>query len=178
LGYTGAARELSVAAIESEPGWVAVRGVPLYRQQGDHDCGSTALAMVLRYWDVEARVQHLLDRRDDERLSAADLRSLARDAGFDAFVIEGTVEDLVHEIEAGRPVIVGAAKPSVRGRVAHYAVVIGIHPGSRRIATIDPATGYAQNGYRGFLDEWLGADRVLLVVLPRAHTASTVSLRD
>jgi hypothetical protein len=114
LGYTGAARELSVAAIESEPGWVAVRGVPLYRQQGDHDCGSTALAMVLRYWDVEARVQHLLDRRDDERLSAADLRSLARDAGFDAFVIEGTVEDLVPTMTGRRASLERTTRAVVR----------------------------------------------------------------
>ncbi len=166
IGYTGAARELSSTAVDSEPGWIAVHGVPLYRQQHQHDCGPTALAMVLRYWDHDAHVEALLEQRDDERRSTADLRKLARDRGFAAFVLEGTVEDLVHEISNGRPVIVGVAKPSVNGRVSHYEVVIGIHPASRRIATLDPAEGWRQNTYAGFLDEWLSTGRVLLVVLP------------
>jgi ABC-type bacteriocin/lantibiotic exporter with double-glycine peptidase domain len=172
IGYTGAARELSSTAIDAEPGWIAVRGVPLYRQHHQHDCGPTALAMVLRYWDHDARVEVLLEQREDERRSSADLRKLARERGFSAFVLEGTVEDLVHEISNGRPVIVGVAKPSVRGRVAHYEVVIGIHPGSRRIATLDPAEGWRQNTYAGFLDEWVSTGRVLIVVLPEAPAGS------
>jgi ABC-type bacteriocin/lantibiotic exporter with double-glycine peptidase domain len=167
LGYTGAARDLSSTALDSEPGWIAVRGVPLYRQQHQHDCGPTALAMVLRYWDRDAQVDALLAARDDDRRSSADLRGLARDRGFAAFVLEGTVEDLVHEISNGRPVIVGVAKPSVQGRVAHYEVVVGIHPRSRRVATLDPAAGWRQNTYAGFIDEWVTTGRVLIVVLPK-----------
>jgi ABC-type bacteriocin/lantibiotic exporter with double-glycine peptidase domain len=170
FGYTGAARDLSSTAIDSEPGWIAVRGVPLYRQQHQHDCGPTALAMVLRYWDHDAQVEALLQSRD-ERRSTADLRSLARDRGFAAFVLEGTVEDLVHEISNGRPVIVGVAKPSVQGRVAHYEVVVGIHPRSQRVATLDPAVGWRQNTYAGFIDEWVTTGRVLIVVLPKKADA-------
>ena len=178
LGYTGAARDLSSKALESEPGWISVRGVPAYRQQGNHDCGSTALAMVLRYWDPAARVDYLLEPPKDQRLTTAELRALARDAGFNAFVLEGTVEDLVHEIKTGRPVIVGVAKPSLEGRVAHYEVVVGIHPASRRIATVDPAEGYRQNTYAGFFDEWVATEQVLIVVLPPGPQAPTVSVRD
>jgi predicted double-glycine peptidase len=176
FGYTGAARDLASTALDREPGWIAVRGVPLYRQHGGHDCGPTALAMVLRYWDGDAHVEALLAPRVDERVSSADLRELAREQGFAAFVIEGTVEDLVHEIETGRPVIVGVAKPSVEGRIAHYEVVVGIHPRSRRIATLDPAHGWRQNSYAGFLDEWLATGSVLIVVLPKATHGARASL--
>ena len=84
-----------------------------------------------------------------------------------AFVIEGEVEDLVHELEAGRPAIVGTAKPTITGEhVAHYEVVVGVHAASQRIATLDPAAGLRQNSYSGFFEEWLPTGRVLLVVLP------------
>jgi hypothetical protein len=64
-------------------------------------------------------------------------------------------------------VIVGMAKPTATGAVAHYEVVVGLHVDSRRIATLDPAAGMKQNTLLGFLKEWQPTGRVLLVVLPR-----------
>ena len=176
FGYTGKSRELSSNALIQEHGWVAVRGVPLYRQNAHHDCGPTTLAMVLRFWDPNADVRPLLDRPVDAQVSAADLRELARARGYSAFVLAGKVDDLVHELKAGRPVIVGVAKPTALGPLAHYEVLVGMHPQTQRMATLDPALGWRQNTYSGFLEEWLATGSVLIVILPPAtshtHTAS------
>jgi len=166
FGYTGKSSELSRDALVKERGWVAVHGVPLYRQQAHHDCGPTALAMVLRFWDPKADVQPLLARPVDAQSSAADLRGMAREHGFSAFVVEGKVEDLVHEIKLGRPVIVGVAKSTALGPIAHYEVLVGMHPSSQRVATLDPARGIRQNSYASFLEEWVATGNVLIVVLP------------
>jgi hypothetical protein len=68
--------------------------------------------------------------------------------------------------------VVGTAKPVIAGeRAAHYEVVVGIHPQTRRVATLDPAAGVRQNSFAGFLEEWLSTGQVLLVVLPPAGHA-------
>jgi len=142
----------------------------MFIQRGRHDCGPTALAMVLRYWDAAFDVRPLLDAPADVRVSAASLRDTARAAGFSAFVVQGTVDDLVHEIKAGRPVILGMAKPTATGPIAHYEVLIGFHPASGRVALLDPAVGPRQASYRDLLEEWTPTGSVLLAVLPRRAT--------
>ena len=176
FGYTGKSNMVVASdAIVKERGWVVVQGVPLYRQQGHHDCGPTALAMVLRYWEPSSDVNALLARPLDARVSAADLREIARARGFSAFVLDGEVEDLIHEIKLGRPVIVGVAKPTATGPIAHYEVLIGFHKATQRVATLDPARGWRQNTFAGFLEEWVATGKVLLVVLPRAPATAAVA---
>lgn len=171
--YTGTGRELTAGALVSERGWLSVSQVPLLRQHSEHDCGPTALAMVLGYWQRRAGVATTppVSAGSDRRYSAAELRDQARALGFSAFVVAGTLPDLVHELQQQRPVIVGMAKPTVHGAVAHYEVVVAIHAASQRIATLDPALGWRQNSLRGFLQEWVPAGQLLLVVLgPAAAT--------
>jgi len=164
--YTGGAREMRSDTFRREPGWIYVRHVPLLRQHGDHDCGPTALAMVVGYYQPGLRNSPLLDARTDVRASAADLRDRARALGLTAFVVEGQPEDLVHELQSGRPMIVGMAKPTVQGAISHFEVVVGMHGPSRRIATFDPAEGWRQSSLFDFMTEWQATGRVLLVVMP------------
>jgi ABC-type bacteriocin/lantibiotic exporter with double-glycine peptidase domain len=170
--YTGGARDVTPNIWKYERGWVAVDNVPLFKQQGELDCGPTALAMVLAYWKVgEPTEERWQPGADDTRASAGELRDHARSLGLAAFVVEGGLEDIKHELSAGRPVIVGVAKPTVEGDVAHYEVVVGLHPESKRIATLDPAAGWRQNSLEGFLREWIPTGRVLLIVAPKQENA-------
>ena len=173
-GYTGAARNFEPQALRSEPGWIAVDHVPLMRQHGLHDCGPTALAMVLSYWYPAVPAERWTPvQKTDRRLSAGELRDRARALGLSAFVVEGTLEDIAHELKRKRPVIVGTVKP-IGGRdrgVSHYEVVVGIHPKTKRIATLDPAAGWRQNSLEEFLKEGAPSGRLLLVVLPREAPA-------
>jgi hypothetical protein len=165
--YMGGATTLRPKDLQEEPGWVTVRGVQPLRQKDDHDCGPTALSMVLNYWQPERARETLPNLPLDRQASAAELRDAARNRGLSAFVVEGEPEDLVHELEQGRPVIVGVAKPTTQDAVSHYEVVVGMHLASRRIATYDPADGIRQNTFGGFLMEWKSAGSVLLVVMPK-----------
>ena len=85
-GYTGGARALRPDSFRREPGWIFVRHVPLLRQQGDHDCGPTALAMVVEYYQPQLRDSPWLAARTDVRASAADLRDRARALGMNALL--------------------------------------------------------------------------------------------
>lgn len=164
-GYIGSARSIRPDELHTSD-WTAVGDVHLIRQQAEHDCGAAALAMVLAHYQPDLSTAAVELAESGERLSAVDLRDYARAHGFSAFVMEGSPKDLLFELRHGRPVIVGMAKPTIEGRVAHYEVVVGINSSDRMIATLDPAEGYRQNSYEGFVAEWQHAGRVLIVVIP------------
>lgn len=174
LGYAGDATQLSATNLREEPGWLAVKGVPVLRQENELDCGLTALEMVLRFHGLQLPAHAADQRLAHGRWSAGELREVAREQGLQAFIVEGSVDDLVHELEAGRPVVVGTSKPTVTGEsVAHYEVVVGLNRESKRVATVDPAAGMRQNTFQGFLQEWLPTGSVLLVVIPAATEAAS-----
>jgi predicted double-glycine peptidase len=154
--------------VHEERGWIFIDNVPLVRQKAEHDCGPAALAMVVSYLRPELANDPFFTRAANTRVSVRDLRDHARALGLSAFVLEGTPEDLVHEIQNRRPVIAGVGKPTVRGPVFHYEVVIGFHPETRRVLMLDPAEGWLQNSFAGFIEEWQATGRVLLVVIPPA----------
>ncbi len=165
--YTGTARSFEPETLETEPGWLAVRGVPLVRQEMREDCGAAALAMVLAYWrtpisidDVKAACPPI----PDKGIRAGDLREYARKKGLQAFLIHGQIADLETEIGRRRPVVVGLVKPYVSGTFTHYEVVVGIHPEQRLVVTLDPARGWQQNSFDGFLAEWEPAGKPTLVL--------------
>ena len=169
--YTGTATTMQPNTLHKEPGWVSIEGVPELRQAHELDCGPTALAMVLSYYGVADRKSVLAALPADKRVSVSDLRDLARKLGLESYVVEGKPEDLVFELQHGRPVIVGVAKPTLQDAVAHYEVLVGMHRDSQRVATIDPAAGLRENTFGGFLTEWQGSGRVLLLVIPKRKDA-------
>jgi ABC-type bacteriocin/lantibiotic exporter with double-glycine peptidase domain len=168
--YRGSARTISPAAIHADGGWLLVRGVPFLPQTGDEDCGAAALAMVLRYWNVATSPAEVAGAHPQSRgrgLRAGELRDFARGRGVDAFVVHGEPGDLRHELERGRPLIVGLAKPYTGRTLAHYEVLIGLHRDGRRVLTLDPAQGWRENTLEGFAAEWGAARQLLLVVFRR-----------
>ncbi len=184
--YAGTSRSITphdvARDVAADPGWIIVGNVPLIRQRSDADCGSAAAAMVLTYWSDPITVDEL-DARDPTAAAhgwrAGQLRTLLRGRGFDAFVISGRLEDLTHEINQGRPVVVGVVKRYGGDRaLAHYEVVVGVHPSRHRILTLDPADGWRENTLEGFDREWGPSDRTTLVVLPRAHRATAALQRS
>ena len=66
--------------------------------------------------------------------------------------MSGTFDDLFAQVERGRPVVVGLAKPMALtgGRsLAHYEVVIGLNRSRRLILSLDPAEGLRENTLEG-----------------------------
>jgi ABC-type bacteriocin/lantibiotic exporter with double-glycine peptidase domain len=167
--YSGSARDANVAGLAREGRWVVVQ-VPLVEQHGESDCGTAALASVLGYWGRPTSVEAIdrgIQRRAGARASAAELEDYARARGLSAFTLFATFDDVRHELDEGRPVIVGVAKPYSPGRArAHFEVVVGYEPGTLRVLTLDPARGARENELSGFLAEWEPTGRVALVAAP------------
>lgn len=175
--YPGTARPADLGELRQEEGWILLDGVPVVRQASQKGCGAACLAMVLGRWGVRARTEEL--EREcagpaADGILASDLREAARRRGLAAFLFAGTVADLEHELRRGRPVIVGVAKPDGGQYTAHFEVVVGLHPGSGRVAALDPGIGPTCDSVAGFEAEWARTKGVTLVVFrPEAPVAST-----
>jgi hypothetical protein len=168
--YQGQERTAHEGHIDAEAGWVRVASVPLVRQRAAWDCGLAALTMVLRYWSIapDATSFEELTRvavLEGRSIRAGELRAIARAHGAEAFLFHATLVDLEVELGRGRPVLVGEQKSTLGGSVAHYAVVIGVHPGSQRVLLLDPALGLRENSYADFELEWAPTGRLALLVV-------------
>jgi ABC-type bacteriocin/lantibiotic exporter with double-glycine peptidase domain len=167
--YTGSATAFAPDQLEREPGWLAVRNVPVVKQQSETDCGAAAIAMVVTYWTTEPTARLLAELRPVRRpgLAAGRLRDFARRRDLTAYLVSGQIADLERELAAGRPVLVGLVKPQRKGALTHYEVVVGFHRQKGIVVTLDPARGWRQNQLRGFLAEWKPAANLALVVVGR-----------
>jgi len=166
-GYRGSAHPVNPTQLATEPGWELIRDVPFVPQASDVECGAAAIAMVVAYWNGTPPAATMVQLRPvpERGLAASRLRDQARAAGLASYVIEGNFVDLARELDAGRPVIVGVAKPIGRHEVLdHYEVVVGLHRERGLIATLDPSEGWQQDTLRGFAREWATAGFVTVVV--------------
>jgi len=167
--YHGSARTVSPGDLGRERGWVMVEGLRPVRQSSDRDCGAAALATMLRHWSVAGTPGEIL--RDvpiepGHGIAIGALRDYARRKGLAAFVIQGELADLIKEVGLNRPVLVGLMQRHGGSSLAHFEVVAGINPITRRVLLIDPARGLSEDSYEGFSVEWGGAGRPALVIVP------------
>ena len=164
--YLGTAQDWDPRSAEDD--FVLLRGLDPVRQGDSYDCGPAALTMVLRYLGAQVALEESVRQLSPGRtgVPAGSLRDLARARGFKAHLIEGGFADLEEHLRKERPLIVGLVKPHLTGALPHYEVVAGIDPVQRCVATIDPGRGWTLNTYEGFLDEWAGSGRLLLVIAP------------
>ena len=171
IGYTGAARPLDPARLETEPGWSTVARMRALRQDTLSDCGAAAMAMVAFHYGVEVSPADVSDDvgptargRRGIRLSA--LRSWAWNRGLRAFAIHASFRDLAHEVDRNRPIIIGLVQPHGHHLASHYEVVVGVQRDRKEVATIDPASGWRLRSASELDREWKPAGRPALVVLP------------
>lgn len=164
--YLGSAVDVEAQTLDAEPGWTLVRDVPVVLQEEEKDCGAAATAMVLQYWGLPVNRTDVLAAYPihSDGMRAGDLRDFTRRHGLRAFLLQGEFADLAKELGKRRPVIVGMVKPYLTGALTHYEVVVGIHEERRLVVTIDPAHGWRQNTFDGFLKEWNPSNRLTLVV--------------
>lgn len=165
-GYLGSARPIETSAFDVEPGWVTVRNIPFQAQESETDCGAACAAMVLTHNGHPSTTKGVVDvaPTTKEGMQAGQIRDFIKGRGLDSFLFHGTLDDLKTELAAGRPVIVGVKKPYTNGPWNHYEVVMAINPGTKQVATLDPARGLRQNTYEGFLQEWEPTGKLTIVV--------------
>jgi ABC-type bacteriocin/lantibiotic exporter with double-glycine peptidase domain len=180
--YAGSARSVTSSQIERERGWSRVSGVPFVRQEHASDCGPAALSSVLQYWgldDARESIERALEKPGQPAGTlAGDLRDYARTRGLRAYVFGGTLRDIQHELALGRPVIAGVHQRLTSERVLrHYVVVVGYHEDRGQILLVDPARGLRRDSVKGFVEEWSGSERLLLVVFPAGEVTVAGRLR-
>jgi ABC-type bacteriocin/lantibiotic exporter with double-glycine peptidase domain len=170
--YSGGARPIHPSKVTVDRGWIVAAPTPVYKQRGPIDCGPTALAMVAARWRVPLTVDDAiasLPTPPPEGSSLGDLRELAKQRGLTAFAIAGDHDTLLHELRAGRPVLIGLLAPYGKSYLqSHYEVVMAAHPAEGKFATIDPARGWRTRSWKDLDAEWKPAGRPTLVVLGRA----------
>ena len=176
--YVGRSRPID-PIVTATPTWDRAPNVVAHRQRAMNDCGVAAAATVVSRWRGAEAAEALMagERAPRHGLRARAIRDLLRARGLKAFVIAGTFADLEHELEAGRPVIIGTVKP-VDGRraIAHYEVVVAIEPERRVVMTHDPSLGWRQMSYDDLEREWKASKRTTIVALPATTTSdATVS---
>ncbi len=176
FSYSGGARAVDPARVTVADGWIVAGPPPALRQRGAIDCGPTALAMVAQRWNVALSADEAvaaLPKPPPEGASLGDLRDLARARGLTAYAIAGDRGTLVHELSAGRPVLLGLHAPYGPKYVqSHYEVLVATRPGDETFVTIDPARGWRIRSWRDLDAEWKPAGRPTLVVLGRAAASA------
>jgi ABC-type bacteriocin/lantibiotic exporter with double-glycine peptidase domain len=157
------------ARLAAQDGWIRAAPTPQLRQRGDQDCGPTALAMVAARWNVKlsvAEAARALPPAPPLGASLGELRDLARRRGLEAFAISAEHSTLLHELRAGRPVLLGLYQPYGGKYVRpHYEVLVASRPSSGQYVTLDPARGWRVRSWKDLDAEWRPAGRPALVVL-------------
>ena len=172
LSYTGGAKSVDAAKVQSSDGWLRASSTPVVKQQAQTDCGLAALAMVAGAWGQRWSIA---DLRHDVRMTPhgvklGALRDVARARGLVAYAIAGKPADLKRELAHGRPVLLGLQLPfEANQALHHYEVVVAMNPRDGTVITLDPATGKTLQRTQSVLEaEWKPVGFPALVVVGTA----------
>ncbi|HVE13975.1 MAG TPA: C39 family peptidase [Elusimicrobiota bacterium] len=160
---------ISAAAVHAAaPRAAAALDVPFF-PDGSGQCGPTALASVLRYWGDSARPGELRDqiyRGDLKGSLPVDLLLAARARGLSARILEGSLDELKRELDAGHPVIAFVNVGLRAYPVGHYLVLTGYDEARRLLYAHSGTQKDALVPYGRFERQWRNAERWALLVLP------------
>lgn len=146
---------------------VELTATPFFPQR-DYQCGPAALATVLGasgqpvHPDELTESLYLPDRHGTLQV---ELAAAARRHGRLAVALDGSLADLVAQLQAGRPVLVLQNLASSLIPVWHYAVVVGYLPDRDRFVLRSGRDQRLLVGRRRFAATWKRADHWSLVLL-------------
>jgi hypothetical protein len=102
------------------------------------------------------------------------MEEYARSVGLRSYVFYGTMKDVVHELERGRPVIVGLGKMiEEKKALSHYEVVVGWEPEKKQVLVLDPGQGFRVASLDAFAREWAVSKGVTMVAMPENRAVGT-----
>lgn len=146
---------------------VLLESVPFYPQQA-YQCGPAALAGVLAAVGVPADPAvlapqvYLPGRRGSLQL---ELLAATRRAERIPYLVGGDQEELFAQLQAGRPVLVFQNLQTRHFPVWHYAVLVGLDPGTNRVFLNSGAERGLGMAAPAFLRTWDWAGRWAMVAL-------------
>jgi predicted double-glycine peptidase len=161
-----------------------VSGLPPLRQDAQYACGPVCVAAVASHWGVTLAEFKARCARAPQDTTGQDLQALAEAIGLQAFVFQGSSDDLRENLRQGRPMIIMITKPpdpalrqtGVLGGLAlaiservphpsHWVVVIGLL-GDEAVIVHDPAAGPIQIKAAAF-NKWWAEQSNLCVLIAR-----------
>ena len=151
--------------------------VPLYPQEEYH-CGPAALAGLFGYYG-EARTPREIAQwvyvPDKKGSLQIEMQSAIRQAGFLAYPMDANIEDILHEIDAGNPVLVLQNLGLSWWPQWHYANVIGYNLDDQQIIINSGQTASYTVGLRTFSNTWDRAGSWAMLVMPPSTVPATAT---
>ena len=146
-------------------------------KQSPGGCGSAAISMLLQYWhahgaeitaqraDADA-IQKQLYSRKLRGIRASDMQSYLSDSGFRVFPLSGDWDELLHQLQQGRPLI-ASIQPGASASPLHYVVITGMDWQSSALFLNDPARGKLLRVSReDFENQWRPNRNWMLLAVP------------
>ena len=177
--FSAAAVIVAAAGATTAPG--VMLDVPFVAQP-KNGCGAASIAMVMLYWQRDARadaraadranvntIQRELYAKDARGIFASAMEHYLNRAGYRTFAIRGRWSDLRENLEKGRPLIVGLA-PDGPHDPLHYVVVAGMDWQKDWIFVNDPAQRKLLKMVRAeFEKQWAATNDWTLLAVPKSN---------
>lgn len=146
-----------------------IQGVPFFRQS-ESTCGPAALASVLSFWGGHVDLDRITAKIYLPALKGTlmvDMENYARDEGYAASSIMGTLEDVKMQVRKGNPVICLLDLGFWVYRQPHYITVIGFNDDKSFIICHDGAKPDTLMTYDSFEASWKRAGNWMLQIRPQ-----------
>ena len=140
-----------------------------FHPQSDYQCGPAALAMALNASNVDVSVDDLIPQvflPEREGSVQLEMQAVVRRYNRISYVLDGSTQSLIQELDAGNPVIVMQNLALSFWPIWHYAVVIGYDLHQSRITLHSGKEADRPMRFRRFDATWARSDRWAMVVLP------------
>ena len=160
--------ELSDTTRQNLPQQTLLEDVPFHGQR-DYQCGPASLAMVLNATDVPVAVDTLIPQvflPGREGSVQPEMLATVRRHGRIPFVIEGSLDALLTEIDDGHPVVVMQNLSLPAWPVWHYAVAIGFDRKAETLILHSGMEPRRTTSFSRFDATWARSDRWAFVALP------------
>ncbi|MDZ7853148.1 MAG: PA2778 family cysteine peptidase [Halomonas sp.] len=140
-----------------------------FRAQRDYQCGPASLAMVLNASNVPVAVDNLIPQvflPEREGSVQPEMLATVRRHELIPFVIDGKLDALLTEINAGNPVVVMQNLSLPAWPVWHYAVAIGFDLDAETLTLHSGMEPQRVESFKRFDATWARSDRWAFVALP------------
>jgi ABC-type bacteriocin/lantibiotic exporter with double-glycine peptidase domain len=186
LSLCGCASPYAFYGLKIDEPTTLITAVPPLLQDRRFSCGATCLIVLAGYWEQDASWMITnCPAYLAEDLTAQDLKALAGQFRLEAYAYVGSMQDLEHQIQQGRPVITLIPAPDYedippisinrirlsavvrrfQATKAHWVIVIGCSKDS--IILHDPAFGRLRVSRRLFEHWWEHSRFTCVVVAPK-----------
>lgn len=143
-----------------------IEDVPFVKQK-DNFCGPAAMASVMRFYGDDISQDEVaadIYMPELEGALISDMENYARDRGYKAKAVNGSIEGLKSAIDTGNPVIMLVDRGVWKVSVPHYYVAYGYNENGETIILHTGEENGKEIGVDELVKEWEKMNRLMLVI--------------